>query len=141
MLAKETQDVTRQRREALHADPAARKQKPDPRLREGPGLHEHGRSTAVRMPRPACLARQSCWGQGDPRPWEETLGDVACVQEAQEARANAIGPEAKETAIPHSPRHTWLLLSRFRQVCDTGVRAHQHIAGVKRAFQKKLLRF
>lgn len=48
-------------------------------------------------------------------------------------------PEAAQTCLALG--HTWLLLSRFRQVCDTGVGAHQDIAGVKRALQEKLLRF
>jgi hypothetical protein len=37
--------------------------------------------------------------------------------------------------------HTWLLLPRFRQVCDTSVWAHQHIARVKGALQEELLCF
>lgn len=34
---------------------------------------------------------------------------------------------------------TWLLLSRFGQVGDAGVRTQQHVAGVQRPLQEELL--
>lgn len=50
--------------------------------------------------------------------------------------------EQSETVQPSRPiRRTWLLLSRFRQVCDTSVGAHEDVAGMKGALQEKLLCF
>lgn len=38
-----------------------------------------------------------------------------------------------------TPTLTWLLLAGLGQVCDTGVGAHQDVAGVQTALQEELL--
>lgn len=53
----------------------------------------------------------------------------------------AHGSESPDPPPSRPITHTWLLLSWLRQVCDACVGAHQNVAGMKRAFEEKLLRF